>query len=294
MTLRTSSLPAETRLGAIELRVADLEHSLEFYRDLLGIGVIEKEGGRAALAADPGGEPLLTLIEERGVRSRPSRSIGLYHLALRLPERRDLAQLLHRLLQKRWRPESASDNSVSEAVYLTDPDGNRVELYVDRPRDLWRWEDGGIVMRTTPLDLPGLLLDFRDELEAWQGLPPGTTLGHIHLHVADLRGAESFYSGLLGFEVTSRAYPGALFFSAGGYHHHIGVNTWTTSSARPTPGTAGLVSFEVVIPDRERLEEIRFDAVKMGFPVSAADGGWILEDQDGNLVVLREVTEADN
>jgi catechol 2,3-dioxygenase len=144
-------------------------------------------------------------------------------------------------------------------------------------------------MRTTPLDLPGLLIDFRDELDKWPGVPPGTVVGHIHLHVSDLARAESFYHGLLGFEVTTRAYPGALFLAAGGYHRHIGVNTWTGPSAPRTGGEmAGLIAFEVVIPDPTARERIRENASRRGEDGVFSATGWQIPDQDGNLVVLRE------
>lgn len=286
--MRESHLPAGTRLGAVQLRIADLRRSLEFYRDLLGLQVAAEETVSTALAPTPLGPPLLILIEEPGAAPHPPRTLGLYHLALRLPERRDLAQIVHRLLGEHWRIQGASDHAVSEAVYLADPDGNGLELYVDRPSDLWRWEEGGVVMRTLPLDLPGLLLDFRDELDDWQGLPPETTVGHIHLHVSDLARAESFYHDLLGFDVTTRAYPGALFFATGGYHHHIGANTWTGTGARPPAGTAGLVAYEIIIPDPVALEEIHQTATRQGKAITPNGSGWQLEDQDGNLIILRQ------
>ena len=280
-------LPAGTRLGVVELRVADLRRSLGFYRDLLGLQVVADDTASASLAAAPHGRPLLILVEAPGAAPRPPRTIGLYHLAFRLPERRDLAQLVHRLLRQRWRIQGAYDNAVSEAVYLTDPDGNGVELYVDRPPDLWRWEEGGVVMQALPLDLSGLLLDFRYELDHSRGIPEGAEVGHIHLHVSELAGAEAFYHGLLGFEVTTRSNPGVLYFAAGGYHHHIGVNVWISSRARPPAGSAGLVSFEVVVPDAAALDGIYRNAVGRGWAISPSGSGWRVEDQDGNTVVVR-------
>jgi catechol 2,3-dioxygenase len=283
-------LPDGTHLGTVYLRVRELERSLAFYRDLLGLRVVPRVEGVTYLAASPAGPALLGLIEHPDAPPRPPRTIGLYHFALLLPERLDLARVVHRIMDHRWQIQGASDHSVSEAVYLADPDGNGVELYIDRPPDLWRWEGGEVVMRTMPLDLPGLLLDFRDELESWTGIAAGTRVGHIHLHVSDLDRAESFYHGLLGFEVMTRSYPGALFLAAGGYHHHIGVNVWI-SAANPLPpdDAAGLLAFEVVLPDPALVRRIRDDAKRRGVETIPARDGFRLRDQDGNGVVLRHL-----
>ncbi len=281
-------LPAGTHLGTVYLRVNNLERSLVFYRDLLGMRDLSEGEGPTLLAATSGGMPLLGLVEDPGATPRPARALGLYHFALLLPQRLDLARVVHRLLGYRWPIEGASDHSVSEAIYLADPDGNGVELYVDRPADLWRWDTAGIVMRTMPLDLPGLLIDFRDELDAWRGIAPGTAVGQIHLQVSDLERAESFYHDLLGFEVTTRSYPGALFLAAGGYHHHIGVNVWAgAGAAPPREDAAGLVAFEIVIPDPRARERLLEDAARRGIESTPTDNGWRISDYDGNKVVLR-------
>lgn len=281
-------LPRGTHLGAVYLRVSDLERSLAFYRDLLGLRPIGELDGFTLLAASPAGAPLLGLMQAPGTLPRPARTVGLYHFALLFPERLDLARVVHHLLNQHWPLDGASDHAVSEAVYLSDPDGNGVELYVDRPKALWRWESGEVVMRTLPLDIPALLLHFRDELDRWSGAPPGTVVGHIHLHVSDLARAESFYHDLLGFEVTTRAYPGALFLAAGGYHHHIGLNIWTApGGTRPVAATAGLEAFELVVPDSGVLDRIRHDALRRGVRIEPSDAGWRISDQDDNQVLLR-------
>jgi catechol 2,3-dioxygenase len=283
-----SRLPPATHLGAVQLRVSDLERSLYFYRDLLGLHPRADADGAMLLAATPSGPPLVALVASPGAPHRPPRTVGLYHFALLFPERVDLARVVQRLLDSRWPLAGAADHAVSEAVYLADPDGNGVELYVDRPRNLWRWEDDEVVMHTLPLDLPRLVLHFQDELGEWSGVAPGTTIGHIHLHVSDLERAEEFYSGLLGFEVTTRSYPGALFLAAGGYHHHLGLNTWTSPrGARPPAGAAGLLAFEIVIPDHELLDRIHHDAVRRDVGIEPTQAGWRLLDQDGNAVLLR-------
>lgn len=282
------NIPAGTRLGVVELRIADLQRSIGFYRDLLGFQVAVEDSRSVSLAATPDDAPLLILTEEPGAVPRPPRTPGLYHLAFRLPSRRDLAQLVHRLLGERWRIERASDNAVSEAIYLVDPDGNGVEFYADRPRTLWRWEDDRVVLRTLPLDLPGLLLDFRYELDPWPGLPTEIRVGHIHLHVSELADAEAFYQGLLGFRVTRRSCPGMLFFAAGEYHHHIAVDTVASGGTRPAEGSAGLVSFEVVVPNAAAVDEIHRRAVTRGSAITSHRSGWLIEDHDGNAVVIRE------
>lgn len=290
--------PAGVHLGAVYLRVSDLARSLEFYGDLLGLSVLPAAAagvapaGSAAditlLAADPGGPPLLGLLEHPGVGHRPDSSLGLYHFALLLPERLDLARLVHRLLNQRWPIEGASDHMVSEAVYVSDPDGIRVGLYVDRPANLWRWGSNGIVMRPMPLDLPGLLLDFRAELDQWTGIAPGTTVGHIHLNVSDLSRAESFYHDLLKFEVTTRACPGALMMAADRYHHHIGLSTGAGDAVgEPDAGVAGLVAFEVVIPDPEARDLMSEDVKRQGFHVVSTTDAWETRDYDGNHIVVR-------
>lgn len=281
-------LPAATHLGIVYLRVSDLERSLAFYRDLLGLHPLPAREGTTFLATASGGPPILALTPTPGAVPRPPRTVGLYHFALLCPERLDLARAVHRLLECRWPLEGAADHGVSEAIYLADPDGNGVEIYADRPVDLWRWESGEVVMRTWPLDLPGLLIHFRDELGDWSGLAAGTTVGHIHLHVSDLERAESFYHDLLGFEVTTRAYPGSLFLAADGYHHHIGLNTWTTpAGARSPVPTAGLEAFEIIIPDPVVVDRIHHDAIRHDIRIEPADPGWRLLDQDDGVILLR-------
>lgn len=243
-------LPDETRLSQARLRTRNIETLAGFYTQTLGLQMIERADHTAALSATGQKPPLIVLEEEPAAVARPPRTVGLYHLAIRFPSRRDLAEVVQRLLRQDYPIAGASDHEVSEAIYLADPDNNGLELYSDRPRSKWVWRSGQIAMSTRPLDL-------EDLLHTLKGPPsplahPETDLGHIHLSVADLAAAERFYREFLGLAVTQRDYPGALFLSAGGYHHHLAVNTW--EGGRPLPSNStGLVSYRLEVPVREIL-----------------------------------------
>src|SRR5215213_4842581 len=223
-TQTSAVLPATLRLGAAHLTVTDLDRSVGFYQDALGLRQHRREDGVAALGA--GGEELLVLHGEPGARPA-GRHAGLYHFALLYPSRGELARAVQRLALTRTPISGASDHGVSEAIYLPDPDGNGIELYADRPRDAWpppSGPDERVGMFTRALDVHDLLATIDGEEPARQA-GEGLRMGHMHLHVGDLAAARAFYADRLGFEVMT-AYPGALFLAAGGYHHHLGVNTW--------------------------------------------------------------------
>jgi catechol 2,3-dioxygenase len=284
------SIEPSTHLGTVSLTVADLARSVRFYGDVLGFSPVERSGTAALLSA--GGAPLLELVEQPGAWPKPPRTTGLYHFAILVPSRVDLARSLRRLAEKRWPLQGAADHLVSEALYLADPDGNGIEIYRDRPREEWPLRDGQVQMTTDPLDVDGVLGELSQDGGAWEGLPAGTTIGHIHLHVADLRKAEDFYCGILGFDVTQRGYPGALFVSAGGYHHHVGLNIWAGSGAPPQPaGTAGLRHCSVVLPDYSSLEGLLGRLETAAVHVEQRQDGWYLRDLSQNglrLVVGKE------
>lgn len=283
------TLPAATHIAHAHLRVADLERALAFYRDLLGLRMITVGGASAALSATGALPPLIVLEAHPGARPRPPRTTGLYHVAIRLPDRVALARTLRRLLEREWPLHGAADHGVSEALYLSDPDGNGLELYTDRPREAWPWQAEQVAMVSEPLDVRALLGLAHEAAEA---IDPRADIGHMHLQVSDLARAEAFYCGLLGFEVTQRTYPGALFVAAGGYHHHLGLNIWAGRGApSPPPDAAGLVAFGVRLPDVEtwaallaRLEGAgtAFDAQSDGDDPRRA----LLRDPDGTSVVL--------
>ncbi len=232
----------------------------------------------------------MALREDRSAPPRDPRATGLFHLAVLLPSRLDLAHALRRLAESRWPLDGASDHLVSEALYLSDPDGNGIEIYRDRPREEWTHGEIGPEMATLPLDLRSLA----DELETATGpqpeAPAQTTIGHVHLQVAELSEIERFYAELLGFDVTVRGYPGALFVSAGGYHHHLGLNTWhSAGSAAQAPGSIGLRSYEILLPDEDELGRVSARLADAGI-ASAPDpehGGRLVRDPSGNAALLR-------
>lgn len=241
-------LPPGSRIGRVRLRVSDLGASVEFYSDTLGFTVFADDGGTAVLGVGSD-HPLLILQSAPGA-PRPSQgTTGLEHVAYLLPSRIALGGLVRRMHEAGVPIRGFADHSVSEAVYLSDPDGNGIEFYADRAPEVWRSVDGSIYMTTEPLDVEGLIDAAEQPAEE---LPAGTSVGHVHLRVSTLEAAEAFYVDRLGMEVTTRRYPGALFFAADGYHHHIGVNVWGGVGLPPAPtGALGLSSFEIVVPDGE-------------------------------------------
>jgi len=242
---RTAALPDTLRLGAVHLTVADLDRAVAFYRDAIGLRTQALQDRVAAMGA--GGEDVVVLHEQPGAR-RAGRHAGLFHSALLFSSRDELARAAQRLAVSRTRVDGASDHGVSEALYLSDLDGNGIELYADRPRERWNVAaDGEVEMYTRPLDVPGLLDTVAGE-PARSHPDPGLVVGHVHLHVGDLGAAAGFYRDRLGLALMT-TYPGALFLAAGGYHHHLGVNTWAGDGVGPAPaGTAGLREWTIVLP----------------------------------------------
>jgi catechol 2,3-dioxygenase len=283
--MKPPTLPPDTHIGCIELKISDLNRSLDFYSDLLGFQIVEREANRAALSPSSSAGPLIILSAIRNAQRKPPRTTGLYHVAIRIPERPALGALLRRLLEHRYPLQGAADHLVSEAVYLADPDGNGLELYIDHPRDTWPRMDGQVAMATDPLDADGLL---REANQNWNGIHPKTDIGHVHLHVSDLSQAEDFYCGLLGFEVTQRSYPGALFVSAGGYHHHLGLNVWAGHGAPPPPPAAvGLELFQVIIPDEADRQNVINRLAEAGVDISSrSDSAVRFHDPHGNQIEL--------
>ena len=274
-------------MGAVRLTVADLDRARDFYRDVIGLTELEPSDGVVRLGA--GGDspvPIVELVGNPDAPARPPGTSGLFHLAILVPSRPDLARALQRVAEMGWRLSGASDHLVSEALYLSDPEGNGIELYRDRPRDHWPLRAGVLQMDTLPLDLDGVLGELRRE-DADAGMPPGTRMGHVHLNVGDLAAAEAFYSGALGFDVTVRGYPGALFVSAGGYHHHLGLNTWAGENApAPPPGSRGLRQFEIVLPSPKLLAAEEDRLRDAGFAPARERGLVRTTDPSGNRVVL--------
>jgi catechol 2,3-dioxygenase len=276
-------LPDQTRISQVHLRTTRLERALEFYSGLLGLKASHEPGGQAILSATPEKPGLLVLSEDRNASPHVPQSIGLYHFALRYTTREGLAQAYRCVVKAGYPVAGASDHGVSEAIYLGDPDGNGVELYADRPRSQWRWQNGQIAMVTTPLDLENLLATIAAKPATTAQLPHAD-LGHIHLHVNDLAAAERFYSEFLGLAVMQRSYPGALFFAAGGYHHQIGVNVWAGKTAPPA-NSVGLVSYRLEVPVAEILYCLSHRAPVLGYETQTKlqeEGNPILQVRDPN------------
>ncbi|HEV2405643.1 MAG TPA: VOC family protein, partial [Ktedonobacterales bacterium] len=224
---------------------------------ILGFLVTEHADGSVALSPAGASAPILTLTALAGARSKPPRTTGLYHVAILLPTRLDLGRTLRRLVESDYPLQGASDHLVSEALYLADPDGNGLEIYRDRPREQWPRVGDQIAMDTLPLDLRALMREAIADGQEWTGVAPGTRIGHVHLQVADLDRAVSFYRDTLGFDLMARMGNSAAFLSAGGYHHHIGLNTWGTAGAPQAPADAvGLRSFDILLPARTDLEAL--------------------------------------
>ena len=276
-------LPDDLRFGAIALAVTDLERSVDYYQRRLGMELLERSGSRATLGA--GGRRLLELEERPGAERDPD-AADLFHFALRVPSRPALARQLAHLMTTDTRLTGASDHTVSEALYLRDPDGHGIEFYRDRPREAW-YRAGRVNMGTTALDLGSLLDEEGASAPGETGLDPDTVIGHVHLETVDLPRAKAFYVDRLGLEVTAER-PGAIFMSKGGYHHHVAVNTWggRTKPAQQDRGRIGMLWFEIELPDRAALAALAEDL-----------GGKVTSDQsllitDPNELAIRFVAPA--
>jgi len=278
------SLPSQTTVGAVALTISNLERSLAYYQENLGLSLQRQENGTAWLGA--GSNTFLILTEQPGAR-RPGRTTGLYHFAILTPSRLALAKSLRHLADTQTRVSGFADHLVSEAIYLSDPDGNGIEIYCDRPRDEWPRLDGQIQMASDPLDLEGIMGELEGRDEPWTGLHPETILGHMHIHVAHLPAALTFYRDVIGFDLMVQWAESAGFLSAGGYHHHLGVNTWNGVGAPPPPpGSVGMRWFTVVLPGQEELERVTENVRRAGVPVEEHEDGVLVRDPSQNAVVL--------
>ena len=260
----------DAHMGLVELSVSDLDRSLAYWQDAIGLRVLSRENGSAELGTDT---PLVRLVEEPG--ARPAQGFtGLFHVALLVPDRASLGRFLAHTARERIPLTGLSDHVVSEAIYLRDPHYHGIEVYADRPREQW---EGQVSQRMTtiPLDTDSLLAEEGDA--EFDGLPDGTTVGHVHLCVSDVDETVAFYHDRLGMGVTAHRPGGmAAFLSAGGYHHHIGGNTWETRGAEHAPeGTARLLRFTIVLPDDDEVQRV---AERMG--------GTEVSDPSGYLLVL--------
>jgi len=278
-SLASYRLPEGTHIDYAHLRVKNFQKALAFYKGLLNLTQVQRQGSTISLSPTEAGKPILMLTERPDAIPRPTGSTGLFHIAIRVPNRRELAKLFIRLSQQRYPFQGFADHGVSEALYLADPDGNGLEVYADKPRTEWTFVNGELQMGTWHLDLDSLLSAYSDNED--DGLHPATDIGHIHLNVSDLSKAERFYADTLGFDVVQRNYPGALFVSAGGYHHHIGLNTWSGPGAPPPPQNAvGLIRFGIALPDDRTRTTVQERLRTSEAPLLMTNGTVIARDQD--------------
>lgn len=280
----TFTIDPQTHMGRVHLTVADLNRSLNYYRQRIGLVLIRQEGRTAYLGA--GERELLVLTEQSGARPM-RRTTGLYHFALLTPSRLALARTLQHLIATETPITGASDHAVSEALYLTDPDGHGIEIYRDRPRSEWEYPNGQLKLVTEPFDVAGVLGELNGRTTPYTNIHPDTVMGHVHLHVANIPDAEMFYGQLLGFEIMARYGPSASFAAAGGYHHHLGLNTWAGVGAPPPPPDAArLLWYEIVLPDTAVLTQFITRLKSFDIPVTEKDGGYHTIDPAHNGIRL--------
>ena len=261
-------LPADTHIGRVRLRVGDLERALAFYRGVLGLSVSRDQGSTVTLG------DLLVLEEYPGIARRPARPVttGLYHVALLVPSRRELGRSLLGLRQAGHPLRGMSDHAVSESLYLDDPDGNGLEIYADRPRAMWPVRDGVVQMTVDPMDIAGVVAAGRERPEPWVGLSPETVVGHLHFTVSALDPAVAFYRDVIGFDVMM-SIPSLVAVSAGGYHHHLNLNTWAGEHAeQDSDRVAGLSGWELRVPDRNGRKALIERLTAAGTLVGSSNG----------------------
>ena len=268
----------------VHLKVENLDRSLKFYQTILGFDILERTTESAKLTTD-GETSILSLEQPSDVIPKQGRTSGLYHFAILLPSKTDLANFVVHLAQNQI-PIGSSDHQVSLALYFNDPDGNGIEVYCDRDAAEWTWQGDQVVMTVDPLDFDDLL-KHATSTTAWQGMPKDTVMGHIHLHVSEIKSAEEFYVKGLGFKVVTRYGGQAIFLSTADYHHHIGVNVWNGVGA-PTPpeNSVGLSSYTLNYPDEGARQEAIKRLEELGAEVSENSNQWVTKDPSGNRIIL--------
>ena len=277
------SIDPAAHLDSVHLTIPDLARSVAFYQEQIGLRVHRRDEETAALGA---GGPDLLVLHASASAPRVRGTSGLYHFAILVPSRVDLARALRHLAQTGTVMQGFADHSVSEALYLADPDGNGIEIYRDRPRAEWRIENGAITMGSDPLDIEGLLAEA--DASSWAGLPDGTRMGHVHLHVAKIPESERFYVEGLGLDLILRYGASAAFLSAGGYHHHVAVNTWAGVGAPPPPpGAVGLKHVVIRVSSAEAVRAVAdsLDRARFTFELEADQVS--VKDPAGNQFIVR-------
>lgn len=280
-----TAIDAKTTPGQVALIVADLNRSVTYYQQNIGLDLHQHESGAATLGV--GGVDLLYLSEQSGAQPVARGHTGLYHFAILVPSRLALARTLRHLIDTRTALGGASDHAVSEALYLTDPDGHGIEIYRDRPRDQWQFPNGTLKMTVDPFDFEGVLKELEGHATKWRGHEEGTTIGHVHLHVAHLAAAEDFYCGILGFELMVRYGGAASFVAAGGYHHHLGLNTWAGVGAPPPAQDAARLNWYTLrLPDEAARAAVVERIRQAGMPLGQEDGAIVTHDPAQNKIHL--------
>lgn len=274
-----------TFVNHVYLKVEDLNRSLIFYRDLMGFRVINQTSNKAVLTAD-GVTPLLTIEQLQTIVPRQKRTTGLYHYALLLPTRKDLGKLLVHLVNEQYPLQGASFHGTHDALYFQDPDGNGIEMAADTDPATWREASGTVdFSKNGPMDVESVIASA--EGEEWSGMPMDTIIGHLHLHVSDLEQAKRFYRDGLGFDIEIDFPNQAVFFSSGGYHHHIGTNVWHGKNApKPASNSAGMLFYTLSLPSEEARTTAVVKLEALGYPVNRQNGEFITEDPSGNQLYL--------
>lgn len=289
---RTVSLHPATEVGTVTLKVADLQRSLRFYTDVIGLQAFQVNDQTATLGA--GRRPILSLEAIPGAHRQPANTTGLYHAAILLPDRHALAVKIAQIAAIRDEsgdvayPFGYADHLVSEAFYLSDPDGNGLELYRDRPRSEWNWNGQQVRMASDPIDFDSFFAEIKDDDSALRNpaVPDGTKLGHMHLRIGNIPAGEQFYHGILGFDITARM-PSALFLSAGGYHHHLGMNIWESRNGKPpVESSVGLREFSIALPDVAELDRLTKQIEDAGVSVERSENAAVLYDPWQNRIKL--------
>jgi len=271
-------LPESAHVGGVRLQVADLPRSLDYYQHVLGLRVLDRSRDSATLGTEANRRELVRLYAKQGIGPAPrGGAFGLYHFAVLLPERAALGRFAAHLSRLHIRAGTA-DHLVSESFYLADPDGLGIEVYADRPREAWKARGREIAMAVDPLDVAELIAAAGSV--AWENAPAATTIGHMHLHVGDLDRSEAFYHSALGLNKTLWSFPGALFFAAGDYHHHLGTNTWSHGPAA-TDDQARLLEWDLVVPDADAAAAAADSLRRAGYASDDTGAGWVASDPWG-------------
>lgn len=278
-------LPDDTHIESVRLQVADIDRSIAYYKGVLGMHPLSRTAGAAELGSEQDGRALIHLVEKPDARHVPRRGLlGLYHFAVLLPDRAALGRFVAHLGEI-GAYAGMSDHLVSEAVYLTDSDGLGIEVYADRPRDTWKAIDRQLEMATKPLDVASVIAEAGGK--KWDGMPAGTRMGHVHFYVGDIDTAARFYHAGLGMDKIVWNYPGALFMSAGGYHHHVGTNIWAAGAAPASPDDARLLDWELIVPDSKTVQAAAASIARAGFDVAAESDALVATDPWGIKVRVR-------